>query len=173
MTTAFLDVDTQLDFLFPSGALYVPGAERIVCAIARLNRYAASQGIALVSTMDAHPENDVEFKLYPSHCVAGTWGQKKPAETLFPGQILLEKVTVDVFESPRVAELLGWDRYVVYGVVTEICVRHAAMGLLKAGKRVEMVSDAVCHLSEANAAAFRGEFQALGGALTSVDAVCV
>ena len=30
MSTIFLDVDTQLDFLSPSGVLYVPGAERIV-----------------------------------------------------------------------------------------------------------------------------------------------
>ena len=42
MTTLFFDVDTQIDFLFPAGALYVPGAERIVPAIARLNQYAAA-----------------------------------------------------------------------------------------------------------------------------------
>ena len=41
MKTVFFDVDTQLDFLYPAGALYVPGAERIVPAIARLNRFAA------------------------------------------------------------------------------------------------------------------------------------
>jgi nicotinamidase-related amidase len=26
MKTVFVDVDTQIDFLFPAGALYVPGA---------------------------------------------------------------------------------------------------------------------------------------------------
>ena len=35
MKTVFFDIDTQLDFLYPAGALYVPGAERIVPAIAR------------------------------------------------------------------------------------------------------------------------------------------
>ena len=30
MKTVFFDVDTQLDFVFPAGALYVPGAENIV-----------------------------------------------------------------------------------------------------------------------------------------------
>ena len=30
MRTVFFDVDTQIDFMFPSGALYVPGAEQIV-----------------------------------------------------------------------------------------------------------------------------------------------
>ena len=33
MKTVFVDVDTQLDFLYPAGALYVPGGERIVPAI--------------------------------------------------------------------------------------------------------------------------------------------
>ena len=41
MRTVFFDIDSQLDFLYPAGALYVPGAERIVPAISRLNRYAA------------------------------------------------------------------------------------------------------------------------------------
>jgi nicotinamidase/pyrazinamidase len=45
MSALFIDVDTQLDFLYPAGALYVPGAERIVPAIAKLNGYAARNGI--------------------------------------------------------------------------------------------------------------------------------
>jgi nicotinamidase/pyrazinamidase len=72
MKTAFFDIDSQLDFLYPSGALYVPGAERIVPAIARLNRYASQHGIPVVSTTDAHTENDPEFRIWPHHCVAGT-----------------------------------------------------------------------------------------------------
>jgi nicotinamidase/pyrazinamidase len=54
MSAAFFDIDSQLDFLYPAGALYVPGAERIVPAIASLNRYAAAHGIPVVSTTDAH-----------------------------------------------------------------------------------------------------------------------
>ena len=38
MTTVYMDVDTQLDFLCPAGALYVPGAETIVETVAALNR---------------------------------------------------------------------------------------------------------------------------------------
>src|SRR5205809_1422014 len=43
-------------------SLYVPGAETIVDRIAALNRYAASHGIPVVSTADAHTENDPEFR---------------------------------------------------------------------------------------------------------------
>ena len=43
-------------------------------AVAALNRYAGAQGIPLISTVDAHTENDPEFQLWPPHCVAGTAG---------------------------------------------------------------------------------------------------
>ena len=153
MKTAFLDVDTQLDFVNPSGALYVPGAERVIPAVARLNAYAANNGIPLVSTVDAHAEDDIEFHTWPPHCVAGTLGQRKPAATLV-GQTIAEKQTVDAFQSPGAMEAIertGADHFVVYGVVTEICVLYAARGLLRLGKQVTLVTDAIAELHRANA----------------------
>lgn len=164
MKTIFFDVDTQIDFLYPAGALYVPGAESIVDRIAALNRMAP----ALISTMDAHSENDPEFQLYPAHCVAGTVGQRKPACTLV-GQAIVEKQTLDCFAAPCLPALLrelGADRYVVYGVVTEICVKYAAFGLLKTGARVEIVTDAVKALDPEAAQEMLSEFQAAGGILS-------
>ncbi len=54
MRTVFFDVDTQIDFLFPAGALYVPGAEKIVNRVGELNHWAESEFLTVVSTMDAH-----------------------------------------------------------------------------------------------------------------------
>jgi nicotinamidase/pyrazinamidase len=179
MTTVFFDVDTQIDFVFPAGALYVPGAERIVPAVAELNHRAP----LLISTMDAHTEDDPEFRIYPHHCVAGTTGQHKPACTLqekravipaAPGgirQFIVEKQKLDCFTNPHLEPLLDQlnaDRYVVYGVVTEICVRFAAFGLLKTGKRVEIVTDAVRALSEAAAQNMFDQFTAAGGTLVTL-----
>ena len=174
MATVFFDIDTQIDFLFPAGALYVPGAEKILPAIARLNRYAADRRIPLLSTVDAHLENDAEFEAWPPHCVAGTQAQRKPESTMV-GQIVLNKRSVDCFtipELPGLLEQLGAQRCVVYGVVTEICVRHAIFGLLKAGKEVELVTDAVKSLDEAAAAQMISQFTAQGGKLATVDSVC-
>lgn len=174
MGTVFFDIDTQIDFMFPAGALYVPGAEKILPAIARLNRYAADRKIPLISTVDAHLENDAEFESWPPHCVAGTQSQRKPESTMV-GQIVLNKRSVDCFtlpELPGLLEQLGARRCVVYGVVTEICVRHAIFGLLKAGKKVELVTDAVKSLDEAAAAQMIAQFTAQGGKLTTVDSVC-
>ena len=154
MKTVFFDIDTQIDFVYPAGALYVPGAEHILPVVAELNRRAP----LVVSTMDAHSEDDPEFQIYPHHCVIGTAGQHKPGITLLEQratvpcngddtrQFILEKQQLDCFSSPHLEPLLRRlkaDRYVVYGVVTEICVRCAAFGLLKTGKPVEIVTDAV------------------------------
>ena len=192
MKTVFFDIDSQLDFLYPAGALYVPHAERIVPAIARLNRFAAAHGIPIVSTTDAHAENDPEFSVWPPHCVAGTWGQRKAEATLLEGrivvpnrecdiavesapQIIVEKQTVDVFEAPnlaRVVECLSADRYVVYGVVTEICVLYAVRGLLKTGKPVTVVTDAVEALNAEASARALDEVCAGGGTLATVSEIC-
>jgi nicotinamidase/pyrazinamidase len=191
MKTVFFDVDTQIDFLYPAGALYVPGAETIVERLSLLNRHAASRGLTVISTMDAHAEDDPEFKLWPHHCVVGTAGQRKPACTLVENrltvpngpcelaldgvrQILLEKQTLDCFSNvnlPMLLNELGAERYVVYGVVTEICVKLAAFGLLKTGKRVELVTDAVRALREDEAAKTLTAFNAAGGILTDVGRV--
>jgi nicotinamidase/pyrazinamidase len=167
MRTVFVDVDTQIDFMFPSGALYVPGAEKIVDKVAALNRYAVEHGIALISTMDEHSENDPEFEMYPHHCVVGTLGQRKPAATIV-GQHFVTKQKLDCFTAPKMHELIGQfgaERYVVYGVVSEICVKLAAAGLLKTGARVEIVTDAVKSLSDETASAWHAEFRSSGGIL--------
>jgi nicotinamidase/pyrazinamidase len=191
MKTVFFDVDTQLDFLYPAGALYVPGAETVVERIAALNRFAGAQGMVVISTMDAHTEDDREFQNWPPHCVAGTAGQQKPAVTILERrtvvpnaactvaldsaqQILLEKQALDCFTNVNLAGLLdrlGAERYVVYGVATEICVKFAVEGLLKTGKRVELVTDAVRGLDAGAAAAMMAAFTARGGVLTTVAQV--
>ena len=189
MKPVFFDVDTQLDFIYPSGALYVPGAEKIVSQIAALNQFAGKQGIPLISTTDAHTENDPEFKAWPPHCVAGCLGQHKPEATLLSRrmvvpntpvdldidgaqQLLLEKQTFDCFTNVNLARLLERyraERYVVYGVVTEICVKLAATGLLKTGKRVELVTDAVRSLDDTVSAEMTNAFLAAGGILTNIS----
>jgi nicotinamidase/pyrazinamidase len=86
------------------------------------------------------------------------------------GQVLLEKQKLDCFTNPNLAGLLNRfaaGRYVVYGVVTEICVRCAAEGLLRTGKPVDLVTDAVMHLQEVARDRLFEEVKARGGRLVS------
>jgi nicotinamidase/pyrazinamidase len=168
---AYFDIDTQIDFVFPAGALYAPGAERVIPAVAELNRQAAEQGITLISTMCAHPENAREFEVWPPHCVVGTVGQQKPAATLLADrsrQIIIEKDELDLFSNPALLPLLDRlriDECFVYGVLTEYCVKCAVMGLLKTGRKVWLVTRAIAALSETEADRVIQEFQAAGGLL--------
>lgn len=191
MKTVFFDIDTQIDFVFPAGALYVPGAEEILPAVARLNHHAASMGSPVVSTTDAHGEDDPEFRDWPAHCVAGTVGQAKPASTLLDSrvvistsgavpdlggsrQIVVEKQQLDCFSNPNlpaVLERLSADGYIVYGVVTEYCVRCACMGLLRTGKPVTLVEDAVRSLDRDASRRMIDDFRAMGGRLASAGSV--
>jgi len=191
MKTIFADIDTQLDFVSPAGALYVSGAELILDRIVRLNRWAAENDVLVISTMDAHAENDPEFANWPAHCVAGTLGQRKAVATLLdrrmvvptcPGeypigraqQVVIEKQQLDCFTNPNLSgmlERLRADRFVVYGVATEYCVRCAAMGLLQSGKRVEVITDAVKSISDDASKQMIEEFVDAGGTLTTFAAI--
>jgi nicotinamidase/pyrazinamidase len=174
MKTVFFDVDTQLDFLFPTGALYVPGAEKIAPALAELTTFAAENEIQIVSTLDSHRENDPEFKIWKPHCVIGTHGHQKYSRTITQKQIFVPKHTIDVFESERLREVidkLQAEHYVVYGLATDYCVRTAAFGLLKHQARVEVVTDAIKGINSGETDAILQNFEENGGFLTTTQGV--
>jgi nicotinamidase/pyrazinamidase len=183
----FWEVDTQADFLLPGGKLYVPGAERLLPNLRRLTDAARHGRVFLVSHGCFHTKDDPEFKQFPPHCVKGTPGAKYVPEALAekiavvpndPGaalprdlsayqQILLEKQTLDIFESRHAEELLkrlpAHAEFVVFGVVTEYCVLLAAKGLLERGRRVLVVQDAIETLNAENGERAVAELKA-GGA---------
>src|SRR5665213_326094 len=166
---AYFDIETQIDFVCPGGALYGAGAERVIPEVARLNHAAAEQGIPLISTMCAHREDAREFEVWPPHCIVGTEGQRKPAETLLGDrskQIIVEKDDLDLFSNPDVLPLLDKleiGECFVYGVFMEYCVRCAVMGLLKTGRKVSLVTTATAHISEIAGEAAVREFLKAGG----------
>jgi len=187
----FWDVDTQVDFMLPQGKLYVPGAETIIPALARLTDWAAQHHVLVVASVDAHQPGDEEFSQYPPHCLAGTPGQKKiPETTLAPQftianrrraelpdvaryqQIVIEKQKFDVFTNPNTEAFLsrlGKPEIVLYGVVTEICVSAATRGLLDRGYRVTVVEDAIRHLDQEKGRAFLDDVRRRGGRIVAAD----
>jgi nicotinamidase/pyrazinamidase len=189
----FWEVDTQADFMLPGGKLYVPGAERLLPNIRRLTDAVRQDRVFLVSHGCFHTKDDPEFKTFPPHCIKGTAGSayipealtqkvvivpNDPTAALPPDlaqyqQILLEKQTLDIFESRHAADLLkrlGEDaEFVVFGVVTEYCVRFAAKGLLDRGRRVSVVKDAIETLNAEDGARAVAELQALGAKFITTD----
>ena len=184
---AFFDIDTQLDFVTPGGALYGPGAERLIPAIAKLNRYAGEHKIPLISTTDAHPENAEEFRIWPPHCVIGTFGQQKPTATLLANRVVIpttendaasqyivEKNDLDMFTNPHVPALLAAldvTECIVYGVFIDYCVKCALTGLQRAGLKVALVTDASASISKEAGDAVIRDFLAAGGHLIASSEV--
>ncbi|MHB8468751.1 MAG: cysteine hydrolase family protein [Gaiellaceae bacterium] len=128
------DVDTQVDFMEPSGKLYVPGAKDVAPAMERLVAAIRAAGIVHVASADDHELTDPEISdnpdfrdTFPPHCLRGTRGAEKIVETkqrdplpvplvpfptgLLPSlvagrrEILLLKKSFNVFTNPN-AELL-------------------------------------------------------------------
>ena len=189
----FWEVDTQADFMLPGGKLYVPGAERLLPNIRKLTDAARQGRVFLVSHGCYHAKDDPEFKTFPPHCIKGTRGADLMPEALtervitVPNeptaalphdlslyqQILLEKQTLDIFESRHIGKLLqqfGDDvEFVVFGVVTEFCVRFAAKGLLDRGRRVSVVQDAIETLKAEDGLRSCSELQALGARFLNTD----
>ncbi len=129
------DVDTQVDFMLPTGKLYVPGAEETAPAMQRLVDAAREAGIVHVASADDHELTDPEISIdpdfrntYPPHCLRGTRGAQRIPETeqanpfpfslvpyppgLVPGliaehrEILLLKKNFNVFTNPNTDPLL-------------------------------------------------------------------
>ena len=163
----FLDIDTQVDFMLPTGSLYVPGAEAIIPNLKRLMGYARENHIPVLASADAHPPDDPSFAQWPPHCVAGTPGQQRIAETQVPGRMVvrnrpgdfqpsarraeplaaeIEKVAYSVADNPNFEAVLaglGSSLFVVFGVATEFCVHDSVMSLRRLGVPVALVTDAI------------------------------
>ena len=189
---AFVDIDTQVDFMERGGKLYAQGAEAIKSNLARLVRLARAQAIPLVSSVDAHGPDDEEFGQYPPHCLKGTPGQAKIKETTTGREVfvpntpsskipdptrvhaVLEKQQFSVFSHQKAEQVLAATtarEMVVFGVVTEVCVRFAVLGLLERGYAVQVVEDAVWPIDRKDGDAALAEFRAKGARLTTTEAV--
>lgn len=84
MNRILVDVDTQYDFVDPSGALHVPAPDTVPAAICELLRDAADQGVPVVGSVDSHAYDAWEFEAnggpFPAHCVKGTRGWLRVVE---------------------------------------------------------------------------------------------
>ena len=102
----FFDIDTQRDFLEPSGSLYVPGSTEIVPNLARLTEFARTHDIPILATACAHLPDDPELTQLPPHCMAGTPGQERVPATNYPDSVVLgvgERLDGELAAAPYAA----------------------------------------------------------------------
>lgn len=127
---ALLIVDVQNDFAKPGGALYFPGAERVVPPILELVREFRSGSLPIIYTRDFHDENDYEFAIWGVHCLRDTPGSElvdelKEALAGYPHVFEVKKSRYSAFHGTNLDELLCELKVTevhVVGLVTHICV---------------------------------------------------
>lgn len=193
----FWDVDTLYDFMRSDGKLYVPGSEEIIPVLEALTAFAHAHRIPIVASADNHDSTDAEISeapdwktTFPPHCMRGTAGQRKIAQTtlvdplvLEPeaedaealgrrirshgGDFLLHKHTLDVFSNANVSTLLATlapKAIVVYGVATDFCDRYTVEGLLRdsPGTELFLVTDAIRSIYPEEGARLVAQWQELG-----------
>ncbi|MBV8949334.1 MAG: cysteine hydrolase [Actinobacteria bacterium] len=198
MKRVLWDVDTQVDFVRADGKLAVPGAEDAAPAMARLVAWARAEGIPHVASADDHELTDPEIsetpdftRTYPPHCLRGTHGAERVAETaqldpvplalthvpekwLRGREYLLLKKHFDVFTNPnadRLLERLDPDEVVLFGVATDVCDDAAIRGLVARGRSVTFVEDAARGLDEARTAACLAAWRESGVRFASAEEV--
>ena len=196
MTVVLWDVDTQVDFVHADGKLPVPGAMAAVPAMAKLVAAAREAGIPHVASADDHELTDDEISdapdyntTYPPHCLRGTRGAEKVAETaqedLVPlaltdvpekwlrgREFLLLKKSFDVFTNPNADRLLEWldpQEIVLFGVATDVCNDAAIRGLLARGRSVTFVENAAAGLDEGRTASCLASWRAGGVRFATAD----
>ena len=196
MKSVLWDVDTQFDFVQPGGKLAVPDAPAAVPAMARLVAAARAAGVPHVASADDHELTDDEISdapdyalTYPPHCLRGTRGAEKIAETqqedpvplaltevpehwLQGREFLLLKKHFDVFTNPnadRLLELLDPEEVILFGVATDVCNAAAIRGLLARGRTVTFVEEASRGLDDARTAEFLTEWRAGGVRFATAD----
>lgn len=201
----FWDVDTQHDFMDADGKLYVADAEQVKANLARLTRYAHERGIPIVASADDHVPGHRELsatpdfrETFPEHCMRGTRGAEKIAETTLrapmviepeevphgelsrrlaahDGDVLLRKHWFDVFTNPNAETLLDvWSptEIVVYGVALDVCNKYAIEGMLERGvPQIYAVTDATKAIHAEDADALLRSWEEQGVTLVTTDQV--
>ncbi len=148
---ALIVVDMQKDFCYKDGALYVDGVEKIFEPTKRIVEKARKR-MPIIFTQDWHREDDVEFKIWPKHCIMNTRGAEIIDE-LNPSKddYFIKKRRYSAFfgtDLDLTLRELGVKKLYVCGVVTNICVLHTVGDAVLRGYDVAVIEDCTAALSD-------------------------
>ena len=173
MTNALLVVDMLRGFLEPGHNLYCGDeARRIIPNVQRLMERELEAGSKLFFICDNHDPDDLEFQMFPVHCVKGTQETEVIPELAgYPGEAVLKRRYSAFFDTDlekRLAEIMP-DKVIICGVCTDICVMHTAADARNRDYAVEVPADCVATFDpKAHEDALRHMEKILGAKVLSV-----
>jgi nicotinamidase/pyrazinamidase len=172
MSNAVLVVDMLRGFLEEGHLLYIGEKPRnIIPNIQGLLEQELARGAKVFFICDNHDPDDLEFKMFPPHCIAGTpEAEVIPELVNYPGEIIPKKRYSAFFNTNLEERLrqLKPDKVIVCGVLTDICVMHTVADARNRDYDVEVPVDCVASSDEgAHQFALDHIAKVLGAKLTS------
>ena len=152
MGNAVLVIDMLRGFLEEGYPLFCgEKARQIIPSVITLLQEEVNKGAKLYFICDNHDQNDLEFEMFPAHCVAGT----KEAEVIpelsnFPGEVIPKNRYSGFFNTDLDEKLkrINPDKIIICGVCTDICVLHTVADARNRDYKVEVPVNCVASFNE-------------------------
>ena len=153
MANVVLVIDMTKAFLEEGHALYCGDKARsIIPNIQRLLDHEMAQDSVILFLNDHHDPDDLEFKIFPPHCIAGTIeAEIIPELAKYTGEVIPKRrfsAFYDTTLDERLSQLKP-EKVVVSGVCADICVMHTVADLRNRDYEVEVPVDCVASFNEA------------------------
>jgi nicotinamidase/pyrazinamidase len=173
MADAVLVVDMLRGFLEEGNPLYCGKTSRqIISGVKKLLESEKKKGAAIFFIADCHGPNDLEFKMFPPHCIEGTpESERIPELSGFSGRDISKTRYSAFFGTALEAELrrLKPEKIIVCGVCTDICVMHTVADSRNRDYAVEVPVDCVASFNpDAHKWALEHMQKVLGAKLTNL-----
>ncbi|MFC1920893.1 cysteine hydrolase family protein [Chloroflexota bacterium] len=175
MANAVLVVDMLKGFLEEGYPLYIGEKCRsIIPDIRHLIEKEIGHGSKIYFICDNHAPDDLEFKIFPPHCIEGTVeAQIIPELAGYFSEIILKRRYSGFFGTTLENSLtqLNPDKLIICGVLTNICVMHTVADAKNRDYVVEVPANCVASPDkEAHRFALKHIREVLGAIITNTGA---
>jgi nicotinamidase/pyrazinamidase len=174
MADAVLVIDMLRGFLEAGNPLFCGEKARLIIPrIQRLLEQELARGDSIFFLCDHHKPDDLEFMMFPPHCIEGTEETEIiPELAQYYGEVLPKRRYSAFFATQldEKLEMLQPEKIIVCGVCTDICVCHTVADARNRDYQVEVPVDCVASYDEeAHRFALQYMEKILGARLTSSE----
>ncbi len=171
MANAVLVIDMVRGFMEEGHALYWGGpARKTILPVQQLLKDEQAKGSQVIYVCDNHAPDDLEFQIFPPHCIRGTEeAEVIPELAGYPG-LVVPKTRYSGFFGTDLGETIEGlqpEKLIVCGVCTDICVMHTVSDARNRDYTVEVPGNCVASFNaEAHAFALEHMRRILGAKVT-------
>lgn len=152
MANVVIVIDMVKGFMQAGNNLYCgDDARGIIPNVRRLIESEHAKGSTVLFLCDTHDPDDLEFQMFPVHCVRGTDEPDLIPELAgFEGRLIPKRRYSAFFETDLGETLrsISPEKVIICGVCTDICVMHTAADARNRDYIVEVPTDCVASFNE-------------------------